>query len=69
MAIASIMVGVLVGIISFILALTSGYGIFAAAGFYVLGGLLSTGTLMLAWVIRGVIATPSSREGQAVARG
>ena len=52
MAIASILVGILVGMTSFMASLLLGEGLLAAMGYYVLGGFTAMLTLIVLGMIR-----------------
>lgn len=57
MAIASIIVGIFAGVVTFITALLSGYGLGAAFAFYVLGGFTTTFCLIGMHLLRGFVRT------------
>lgn len=53
MALASILVGILVGITSFMVSLIMGQGLIAAAGFYVMGGFIAACLMIALSLLRG----------------
>lgn len=60
MAMASILAGFAVALLSFALSLLAGYGVWASFGLYVIGGLAGMGAVVGAVALRSYISTQTS---------
>lgn len=67
MAVASILVGILVGITSFMVSLIMGQGLAAAAGFYVLGGFIAATSVLVLSLLRGFSESAMERRASSYA--
>ena len=67
MILASILFGIVTGIVSFIAALFAGQGIALALGFYVLGGMLGLVGMLAIMALRVSMKSDRRRDGSLVA--
>ena len=67
MAIASILIGIFTGIVSFGAALVAGHGFVLALGFYILGGMIGVLVALALMVLRPQALRQGQQSGSMVA--
>lgn len=62
MAMASILVGFVMALLSFALSLLAGYGVWVSVGFYVIGGLSGMAAVICLVALRSYVSTFTSNR-------